>query len=128
MLPVNSATNLRLVFCLGPCRPPPLPAHTKLDRRQQVSYVLKNIRAPQVSFQLCMSGEGGGRPKTKLALRLLPGGLIFRYQPKLDSFVLVRKIAPMVRTCVSRDGGCVAAGKQTTLKIVAGWIDFQVAT
>ena len=107
---------------------PAPPAHTKLDRRQQVSYVLKNIRAPQVSFQLCMSGEGGGRPKTKLALRLLPGGLIFMYQPELDSFVFVRKIAPMGRTCVSRDGGCVAAGKQTTLKIVAGQIDVQVAT
>ena len=80
------------------------------------------------TLQLCMSGEGGGRPKTKLALRLLPGGLIFRYQPELDSFVFVRKIVPMGRTCVSRDGGCVAAGKQTTLKIVAGWIDVQVAT
>ena len=108
--------------------PAPLPAHTKLNRRQRVSYVLTNIPAPQVSFQLCMSGEGDGRPKTKLALRLLPGGLIFRYQPELDSSVLVRKIVPMGRICVSRDGGCVAAGKQTTLKIVAGWIDIQVAT
>ena len=109
MLPVNLATNLRLVFVWGLAGPPP--AHTKLDRRQQVSYVLKNIRAPQVYFQLCMSEEGGGRPKTKLALRLLPGGLIFRYQPELDSFVLVRKNVPMGRTCVSRDG--VRGGRKT---------------
>ena len=100
--------------------PATLPANTKLNRRQRVSYVWENICAPQISFQLCMSGEGGGRPKTKLALRLLPGGLISRYQPELDSFVLVRKTVPMGRTCVSRDGGCVAAGKQTTLKNVAG--------
>ena len=127
MLPVNSATNLRLVFVWGLATPPP-----RSDKVESTSAGLvcfeKYPCASGFLSTLYERGGGSGWPKTKLALRLLPGGLIFRYQPELDSFVLVRKSAPMGRTCVSRDGGCVAAGKQTTLKIVAGWIDFQVAT